>query len=110
MCLLNQADIFHTDQSYVALEVATPAEVKLRKKQSEEKSILELVEGELVDQECESKKAFPAPSFEWNVPGKERVVSTEVFFRKIHFNYILTFLFLAPKPRQGEPHLLLHLQ
>ena len=85
MCLLNQADIFLTDQSYAALKVETPAEVKLRKKQSEEKRILELVEGEWVDLECESNRAYPAPSFEWNVPGKERVLSTEVFCRKSIF-------------------------
>merc|ERR1719410_2431850 len=29
MCLLNQADVFHTDRRYVNLDVATPATLKL---------------------------------------------------------------------------------
>ena len=78
MCLLNQADIFHTDRQFVQLEVATEARMTLRKKLSEEKNVLELVEGEMVELECEGRRAYPAPHFQWNVPGKERVLAIEV--------------------------------
>ena len=78
MCLLNQEDIFHTDRKFIQLQVATPAEVMLRKKQSKEKNVLELVEGEMVGLECEGKRAFPAPHFQWNLPGIEQVFDTEV--------------------------------
>ena len=78
MCLLNQADIFHTDRRFVKLEVATPAQIMLRKRQSDEKSVLELVEGEIVELMCEGKRAYPAPQIHWNVPGMERVLAKEV--------------------------------
>ena len=106
MCLLNQADVFHTDQSYLELEIATRAQIKLRKKQSEEKRFLELVEGDWVDLVCEGKRAYPAPSFEWNVPGKESVLSMEVLFSgKDHFHYNLNFpIFSTMNPsRKATP-------
>ena len=78
MCLLNQADVFHTDRQFVKLEVATQAQLTFRKGQNEIESILELVEGEIVDLECEGRRAYPAPQFRWEVSGIELVLSTEV--------------------------------
>ena len=44
MCLLNQAELFHTDRAYVAVEVATPAQLELKKVGDlEESSILDLI-------------------------------------------------------------------
>ena len=78
MCLLNQADVFHTDRQFVKLEVATKAQLTFRKGQSEIKSILDLVEGEIIDLECEGRRAYPAPQFKWEVSGTKLVLSTEV--------------------------------
>ena len=78
MCLLNQADVFHTDRQFVKLEVATQAQLTFRKGQNEIESILELVEGEIVYLECEGRRAYPAPQFKWEVSGTEIVLSKEV--------------------------------
>ena len=78
MCLLNQADVFHTDRQFLKLEVATQAQLQFKKDKSDIKSILELVEGEIIDLECEGRRAYPAPQFRWEVSGIELVLSTEV--------------------------------
>ena len=78
MCLFNQADVFHTDQIYVSLEVASPAQVTLRRKDLEENVILELVDEEMVELECEGGRGYPSPAIEWIIPGKERVRATNV--------------------------------
>jgi hypothetical protein len=78
MCLLNQADVFHTDRQFVKLEVATQAQLQFKKDKSDITSILELVEGEIVDVQYEGRRAYPAPQFQWEVSGIELVMSTEV--------------------------------
>ena len=78
MCLLNQEDIFHTDRKFIQIEVATPAQIHLRRNQSEVQNVLELVVGEMVELKCEGRRAFPAPHFQWDVPGTERVLTLEV--------------------------------
>ena len=78
MCLLNQADVFHTDRKYVRIAVANPARLELRRLEEEqETSVLELVEGELVEIECSAVGAFPSVEFLWSVPGVERVDARE---------------------------------
>ena len=67
MCLFNQADVFHFDQIYVKLEVAAPAQ---RRKGLEANIIFELVDEEIVELECEARRAYAAPDIEWIVSGK----------------------------------------
>ena len=74
MCLLNQADIFHTEREFVTLEVATPAHIILGRNQS----VLDLVEGEIVHLECEGRRAFTEPIFQWSGPGLTKVSSKQV--------------------------------
>ena len=79
MCLLNQADIFHTDRRFIKLEVATPAQILLKKKHDgEELDILELVEGEIAELECEGRRAYPAAHFQWKYPEMQEVLTNEV--------------------------------
>ena len=78
MCLLNQADEFHTDKNFIQIEVATPAQMILQTKQSGDVNVLELVEGQIVELKCEGRSAYPAPQFQWEVPGTERVLTLEV--------------------------------
>ena len=83
MCLLNQADVFHTDRKYVNLAVATPASLalvrRLGEEEKEEKTgVLEVVEGEVVELQCLATGAFPKVEFLWSLPGVERVESQEV--------------------------------
>ena len=79
MCLLNQAELFHTDRAYVNVEVATPAKLEMKRMgEMEESSTLDLMEGETVQMECAGKEAYPAPSFLWNLPGQEGVRGNEV--------------------------------
>ena len=78
MCLLNQADVFHTDRKYVSLAVASPARLEIRRlEEEEETSVLELVEGELVEVECSAAGAFPRVEFLWSLPGVESVEARE---------------------------------
>ena len=83
MCLLNQADVFHTDRKYVNLAVATPASLGVRRlgeeeEEQEETGVLEMVEGEVVELQCLATGAFPRVEFLWNLPGVERVETKEV--------------------------------
>ena len=91
MCLLNQADVFHTDRRYVSLEVATPAMLSLGRKIEydllnlegiEEVEILSLVEGEEVEVECEAWEAYPKVQFVWSIPGSDHnIVPSEEHIR-----------------------------
>ena len=74
MCLLNQADTFHTERKFIKLEVATPAQIMLGRNQS----VLDLVEGEMVQLDCEGRGAFPEPIFNWSFPGLTKVSSKQV--------------------------------
>ena len=86
MCVLNQAAMFHTERSYFNIKMASPAEVKVLKKHSIGnemmdsviQDILLLSEGELVELECESKRAFPEPTFTWNTPVSLRASELKV--------------------------------
>ena len=79
MCLLNQAELFHTDRAFVSVEVATPAKLRLgRAGDVEDRRVLDMVEGETVQMECEGRGAYPAPDFLWNLPDQEDVRGNEV--------------------------------
>ena len=80
MCLLNQADVFHTDRKYVNLAVATPARLEVRRvgEGQEETGVVEVVEGEVVEVQCVATGAFPRAEFLWSLPGVERVETSEV--------------------------------
>ena len=80
MCLLNQADVFHTDMKYVNLAVATAASLEVTRlgEEEEESGVLEVVEGEVVELQCLATGAFPSVEFLWSLPGVERVETREV--------------------------------
>ena len=79
LCLLNQAELFHTDRALVSLEVATPTILGLKRTGDEEKTkVLDLMEGETVQLECLGKGGYPAPDFLWNLPGQKGVMGNEV--------------------------------
>ena len=86
MCLLNQADVFHTDRQYVNLAVATPANLELRRLEEDREEtgvqevmeVLDVVEGEVVELQCLATGAFPRPEFLWSLPGVETVETREV--------------------------------
>ena len=90
MCLLNQADIFHTDQKTFQVNVATKGVVGIRRRrlgQSLANQTLELLDGEMVELRCECNKAFPAPEYKWTVPGRERVLASQVSAMSLFFFY-----------------------
>ena len=62
------------NRQYVKLEVAAPAKLIL----GENQPVLDLVEGEMVQLECEGRRAFPKPVFQWSVPGRANFLSKEV--------------------------------
>ena len=68
LCLLNQAETFLTARSTVRVEVATEAMISVRVGK-EEKDKVEAVEGEVVELECEARRAHPPPTLTWVVPG-----------------------------------------
>ena len=86
MCLLNQADVFHTDRKYVNVAVATPASLELRRlgegeeeeEETELEEVVEAVEGEVVELQCLATGAFPRVEFLWSLPGVETVETSEV--------------------------------
>ena len=104
MCLLNQADVFHTARSYFQLQVATPAEVWMGRKFNngtiamqqventtmmlvenevydafnEDEKVLDLMEGEVIELMCEGKNAFPLPQIVWNFPQNQTKLGIEV--------------------------------
>ena len=79
MCLLNQAEVFHTDRAVVRVEVATPAQLNLKiSGDMENRRVLDLVEGETARLECEAREAYPAPDYLWNIPDQEAVRGNEV--------------------------------
>ena len=86
MCLLNQADVFHTDRKYVNLAVATPASLQLRRLGEDQEEtdvmevmeVMEVVEGEVVELQCLATGAFPRVEFLWSLPGVETVETSEV--------------------------------
>ena len=50
MCLLSQAEVFHTDRVFVNVEVATPVNLSMRKVgDKEDITMLDMVEGETVE-------------------------------------------------------------
>ena len=67
LCLLNQAETFLTARAIVKVEVATEAGIKVRMGGSEVEKV-EAVDGEMVELECEAKRAHPAPTLTWVVP------------------------------------------
>ena len=80
MCLLSQAEVFHTDRVFVNVEVATPANLSIRKVGDQEDStMLDMVEGETVELVCEVTGAYPPPTFLWNFPDHEGVQGENVF-------------------------------
>ena len=77
MCLLSQAEVFHTDRVFVNVEVATPANLSIRKVGDQEDStMLDMVEGETVELVCEVTGAYPPPDLVWTIPGVEDIVVT----------------------------------
>ena len=86
MCLLNQAELFHTDRAYVTVEVATPAEIEIKKvDEDEESTSLDLMEGETVHLECVGRRAYPATHLFWNLPDQNEILGYEV---RIEFSMI----------------------
>ena len=68
LCLLNQAETFLTARATVKVEVATEASIRVRVGESEVEKV-EAVDGEMVELECEARRAHPAPTLTWVVPG-----------------------------------------
>ena len=68
LCLLNQAETFLTARSTVRVEVATEAKIRVRVGKKE-KDKVEAVEGEVVELECEARRAHPPPTLTWVGPG-----------------------------------------
>ena len=68
LCMLNQAETFLTARSTVRVEVATEAKIRVRVGKKE-KDKVEAVEGEVVELECEARRAHPPPTLTWVVPG-----------------------------------------
>ena len=68
LCLLNQAETFLTARSTVRVEVATEAKIRVRVGKKE-KNKVEAVEGEVVELECEARRAHPPPTLTWVLPG-----------------------------------------
>ena len=93
MCVLNQAAMFHTERSYFNIQMASPAEVKVLKKHSVGnemtdsvvQDVLLLSEGELVELKCESKRAFPKPTFTWTTPVSLRASELKVLRHFLNF-------------------------
>ena len=67
LCILNQAETFLTARATIKVEVATEARVRVRMGGSEVEKV-EAVDGEMVELECEAKRAHPAPTLTWVVP------------------------------------------
>ena len=68
LCMLNQAETFLTARATVKVEVATEARIRVRVGESEVEKV-EAVDGEMVELECEARRAHPAPTLTWVVPG-----------------------------------------
>ena len=68
LCMLNQAETFLTARSTVRVEVATEAKIRVRVGKKE-KDKVEAVEGEVVELECEARRAHPPPTLTWVLPG-----------------------------------------
>ena len=56
-----------TARATIKVEVATEAGIKVRMGGSEVEKV-EAVDGEMVELECEAKRAHPAPTLTWVVP------------------------------------------
>ena len=78
MCLFNQAEIFNTARTFVHLLISREAKTSLGKTQGKVLDRLEMVEGEVVELECEGRGGYPATEFTWEYPGVETVLATEV--------------------------------
>ena len=84
MCLFNQAEIFHTARTEIQVGVMTRGRTGLVRTLGDR---LEMVEGEMVQLECEGRGAYPAVEFEWEYPGIHTVrdnMTTEYGSHTIH--------------------------